>query len=201
MGPRPRGFCAAPSPLRFAAGFHSEGVRTNHYGLGSPPEEKDASSQTHFRPILAACLVPIATTAALLACGAGTELSPAPVNPTPPAVLTPPGTSVTPDELQERYGIHVSLIAITAAGGLIDVRLKVTDASGAIQIFNPGSPPVLMAIERGVEIVLPAAPATEQPESGQTYFFLYPSTRGALRPGSTVTLAFGDLGIDCQVAP
>lgn len=76
----------------------------------------------------------------------------------PMAEVAPPGDSTTapvakprqqlapPSATESRYGIQITQIGLTAAGGLVDFRFKVLDAAKARQLLgDPANAPVLIA--------------------------------------------------------
>jgi hypothetical protein len=108
---------------------------------------------------------------------------------------------VTAAELEERFGIQMTLLAVTAGGGLIDIRFRISDAAKAADLFKPENLPTVIVPGRGVTIKPPDAPDPGQLIDGQVYFLLYPNSGGAVRAGSKVLLAFGDVGLEYQAAP
>jgi hypothetical protein len=103
-------------------------------------------------------------------------------------------STITGEELISTYGIRVRLIGITAAGGLIDVRLKVLDKDkAAILLKNPDNFPELLA-ENGTLIKVPVESTQEMPlEDDGIVFLLFPNTGGVVTPGSPVKIRFGDI--------
>lgn len=102
---------------------------------------------------------------------------------------------LTAGELESQYGLRVHLVALTAAGGLIDVRLKVLDAAKATPLLeSAGFKPELIVKESGT--VLKTQDTSQQDiklEDGQMYFILLPNSGHALDRGSEAILKFGDL--------
>jgi hypothetical protein len=100
--------------------------------------------------------------------------------------------------LESKYGLHVSLIALTAAGGKIDLRLKMVDAAKARLLLQDSKNfPVLVAAN-GVVLSIPK---DEKPENvdfkdNSNLFLLFPNTGGAIQPGAPVTLLFGDSALE-----
>lgn len=102
--------------------------------------------------------------------------------------LPPP----TADE--SRYGVQVAQVGMAAAGGLVDLRLKVLDAAKATKLLgNPANVPVLIAGD---------APPLQPPHhalrgarysNGLVFYILYPNVRNAVAPGTEITVAMGDV--------
>jgi hypothetical protein len=104
--------------------------------------------------------------------------------------------------LEERYGVRITLVAVTAAGGLVDLRYQVIDAEKAAQVFGEGArAPTLIAEDSGVTLPNPQeAPGETQPEAGQTYYVLYPNVESSVKPGTPVTVVIGDIRVEHLVA-
>ena len=104
--------------------------------------------------------------------------------------------------LEERYGIRITLVAVTAGGGLVDLRYQVTDAAKAAQVLGPGAvAPTLIAEDSGKTLPAPQqAPEEARPETGQTYFILYPNAENSVKPGAAVTVVIGDVRVEHLIA-
>lgn len=122
------------------------------------------------------------------------------------AASVPPGGSAAPQLAatrsqlppptadESRYGIQVAQIGMAAAGGLVDLRLKVLDASKASKLLgNPATVPMLIAGD-GPPLHPPHnAMRGAKFGNGVIYYILYPNTRGAIKPGVDVMVAMGDV--------
>jgi hypothetical protein len=108
------------------------------------------------------------------------------------------GVTITQSALEENYGVHVQLVAVTAAGGLVDLRLQITDAEKA-QAFLSDSVN-LPALRVGDDVILrtddTAALQDIQIEKGKSIFYLYPNSGNTLKPGDPVNIVFGDLQVE-----
>jgi hypothetical protein len=99
-----------------------------------------------------------------------------------------------PSEDETRYGLQVAQVGMTAGGGLVDLRLKVLDAAKASKLLgNPANAPMLIA---------GSSPPLQPPHhafrgaklgDGLVLFVLYPNVRGAVRHGTEVVVALGDV--------
>lgn len=96
--------------------------------------------------------------------------------------------------LRERWGIELTLVGVSAAGGMIDVRYKVVDTEKAKQMVgDPKNTISLIAERSGVELTTKTALVPlEQVEQGRIYFLLFPNVRNAIETGDKVTLVIGD---------
>lgn len=105
--------------------------------------------------------------------------------------------SISSEELISNYGFRVRLIGVTAAGGLVDVRFKVLDKEkAAVLLNNPEYFPELRA-EDGTLIKVPVESIQEMHlEDDGIVFMLFPNTGGAVTPGSSVNIRFGDIVLE-----
>jgi len=108
-------------------------------------------------------------------------------------------TTITQIALEEDYGVRVQLVAVTAAGGLVDLRLQVTDA-GKAQAFLSDSAN-LPALRVGEDDLIlhtddTAALQDIQIEKGKSLFYLYPNSSNILKPGDPVNIIFGNLQVE-----
>jgi hypothetical protein len=124
--------------------------------------------------------------------------------PAPAASSTVPAassaTAITAQGLEDRWGVHVYLLAITAHGGFIDFRLLVTDPAKAARIFEDDKNLPLLIVERTGTVLKSALQksATLQFETGRAYGSLYPNSRGELKTGDMVSVVIGDLKLEHQ---
>lgn len=108
-------------------------------------------------------------------------------------------TAVSADGLAAHYGIDVNLVAVTAAGGLVELRYQVVDPDKAAPlIHDPDAAPTLVAEDSGKTLVMSAPPHRHGGELklGGTYFFLLANAHNALEPGGLVTLVVGDVRLE-----
>jgi hypothetical protein len=99
-----------------------------------------------------------------------------------------------PTEIELRYGIQVTQVGMAAAGGLVDLRLKILDAAKARKILgDPANTPVLISGDAP-----PLAPPHHALHGvklgdGIVYNILYPNVRSTVKAGSEVVVAMGDV--------
>ena len=108
-------------------------------------------------------------------------------------------TLVTTKGMAARYGIDVTLVAVTAAGGLIDFRYQVVDPDKANQVIhNLDLYPKLIVEDTGEMLALRSLPHSHNRvlELGGTYFFLLPNAHNAVHAGSSLTLVIGDARLE-----
>jgi hypothetical protein len=100
------------------------------------------------------------------------------------------------------YGIDIKLIAVTAAGGLIDFRYQVTDPDKANAIIHDLNLfPKLIVEDTGETLALRSLPHSHKAmlELGGSYFFLLPNAHNAVHPGTLLTLVIGDARLEHYV--
>lgn len=103
-------------------------------------------------------------------------------------------TAVSRSEMAAREGVDVNLVAVTAAGGLIELRLQVVDPDKAYDVIHETDQrPVIVSEETGETLTM-AAPSHHhgELELGGQYFFLLANAHSAVRAGTDVTLVIGD---------
>ncbi len=105
---------------------------------------------------------------------------------------------VSQSVFEEKYGLQVSLIAVTAAGGKIDFRLKVLDAAKAQNLFKDKKNFPVLLTENGSVMQIPEE---EKPENlafgdNSNLLLLFPNSNGSIHAGSAVTLRFGDASLE-----
>jgi hypothetical protein len=113
-------------------------------------------------------------------------------------VGSPAASVVTQQTLQEQYGLGVNLVAVTAAGGMVDLRLKITDSQKAKALL--GDQANFPALRASNGVVLQAAQdIASQPikfENGGNIFVLYPNGQNSVKSGDPVTIVFGDIQVE-----
>jgi hypothetical protein len=106
---------------------------------------------------------------------------------------------VTEDGMAARYGIDVTLVAVTAAGGLIELRYQVVDPDKAARIVHDAALAPALVVEATGETLRMAAPPHHHGAElrlGGTYFFLMANAHNAIHRGDEVTLVVGDARLE-----
>jgi hypothetical protein len=104
--------------------------------------------------------------------------------------------------LESRYGIRVVLVAVTAEGGLVDVRFTVTDQAKATAVLGEhGAMPALF-VEASGAVLSTSHPMAHKISllQGGSYFLLYPNAAGAVQPGTPVSIVVDDVRLASIVA-
>lgn len=115
---------------------------------------------------------------------------------------TPTGPSITAhiseSTLESQYGMRVNLIAVTGAGGFVDVRIKIVDGEKAKLLL--GDVKNFPGLLTSMNVVLNAPADTKSQEihydNGGTMFIMYPNSGNAVRQGEPVNILFGDMALD-----
>jgi hypothetical protein len=115
-----------------------------------------------------------------------------------PVSLPPSTTTISQSVLEQKYGLRVNLIGVTAVGGMVDLRLKMIDGEKAKLLLTDAKNFPALFSKTG--ITLNTDPDTKsQPiafGSGNNLFLMYPNSGNAVTPGSPVTILFGDIALE-----
>jgi len=116
------------------------------------------------------------------------------------AASLPQGTVVISQGiLEEKYGVRVNLIAVTAAGGLVDVRLKFVDAEKAKSLLqDPKNFPTLWIAESSRTLNVPEDTKAQEIkfENDGNLFLMFPNASDVVKPGTPVTITFGNIQVE-----
>ena len=110
-----------------------------------------------------------------------------------------PKTVISAQTLEEQYGLRVNLIAVTAAGGLVDLRLKIVDAEKAKQLLQDKKNfPALFIPDENVTLNVPEDTKGEEIEfvDESNIFLMYPNAGNVTKRGTMVTVIFGDIALE-----
>jgi len=103
---------------------------------------------------------------------------------------------------EERFGLAVTLVAVTASGGIVDVRFKVLDvdkARGTLQ--DDKNMPVLNVEGSNITAMMRDTAIQDQDlQVGMVYYILYGNPQGMVKPGTPVSVAIGDLALEPIIA-
>ena len=113
------------------------------------------------------------------------------------SVSKPTSAIPTSAEIEQRWGVRLSQVGVTAEGGLIDFRFIVLDPDKALAMVQDVKNVPILVNSTG-QVVNSAAMMSQKHvmNAGTTYFFLYRNTQGAISPGSRISVVFGDLRLD-----
>jgi hypothetical protein len=106
------------------------------------------------------------------------------------------------EEIEEKYGIRFTYLALSANGGLVDLRYRVVDAEKAKNFgHDRETAPMLVAEDSGKTLETTIMGFhNHRVEPSHVYYVLYRNTGNAIRPGEKVTIAIGDLTLSHVLA-
>jgi hypothetical protein len=114
------------------------------------------------------------------------------------AVPAQPARFAAMHELEERYGIRITLIGVTAAGGMVDFRFRVLDANKAIALTKDHAlMPVLNVQNTDTRLAMPGNGMHSMTmQNGKVYYILFGNPKGEVKPGTPISVAFGDMQLE-----
>lgn len=116
-----------------------------------------------------------------------------------PASASPAVSIISRKMLEEKYGLRLDLLAVTAAGGMVDLRLKMLDAGKArLLLQDKQNFPALLAGSKNVRLSVDEDTRSQEikfEENGGLYL-MFPNSGNAVTPGSAVTVVFGSLQLE-----
>ena len=110
-----------------------------------------------------------------------------------------PTPTVSQNELESKYGLRVNLIAVTAAGGLVDVRMKLVDAEKAkLLLSDKNNFPSLWIEDKQVSIALSDEVISQEItfENDASLYLMFPNAGNAVQIGTAVTIRFGEISLE-----
>ncbi len=107
------------------------------------------------------------------------------------------GPAISISELEGQYGVHLYLLAVTAGGGMVDLRLNVVDAQKASLLFQDKSDfPQLILTDPGVILIAADDSQSLDLKTGETLYAVYSNINGTIKTGDKVTIKFGDIHLE-----
>jgi len=100
---------------------------------------------------------------------------------------------------EQKWGIQVTSLHLSANGYMVDFRYKVVDPEKAATLGDPKAKPYLVDQATGARLLVPRSPkvgplrqSTENLTAGKVYFTLFSNRNKAVKAGSKVTVVIGD---------
>jgi hypothetical protein len=124
-----------------------------------------------------------------------------PLNPVSGAGGISSGTSAVESAerpLEERWGIRILGMKLTAGGFMLDFRFLVEDAVKAASLFSGSTVPYLLDPVTGAEFMIPSPPkvgrlrTTRSPENGRVYWMFFANPGRFIGRGDRVTVVAGE---------
>jgi hypothetical protein len=115
-----------------------------------------------------------------------------------PSVPTQAVASISQSTLEQTYGLRVNLVAVTAAGGLVDVRLKIVNGNKAKTLLGDQKNFPSLLTDNGT-ILRASKDFTEQEikfENDNNLFIMFSNPQNLVKPGSPITILFGDTALE-----
>ena len=99
---------------------------------------------------------------------------------------------------EEKTGVRVVRVAVTAGGGMIDLRYQVIDPDKALIVHDKENPPAIVDEATGQAINRPWMDHSRVRElhAAVTYPLLLMNAGGVIKRGSTVTVVMGEARLE-----
>jgi len=116
-----------------------------------------------------------------------------------PASLPEGTVTISQSVLEEKYGLHVNLVAVTAAGGMVDLRLKILDGEKARMLLQDSRNfPALYVGDGDITLNAPQDTTLQEIkfEDGGNLFLMYPNSGSAVTHGTAINVLFGNIALE-----
>jgi hypothetical protein len=99
---------------------------------------------------------------------------------------------------QDEFGVRFDLVAVTASGGLVDLRFTVVDEAKARNLFHDmASSPALLVESTGAVLRMRKGMGhTLSLLTGGRYFVLFSNSGGVVQAGTEVSVAIDDVRLE-----
>jgi hypothetical protein len=162
--------------------------------LGLPSIQDGQTLHRGLYLIAAALIVCFAIPPARGAAQENMTLAPAKIAPVAaPKIPAKDDKPISAASFEKRYGIRVTLVAVTGGGGLVDFRFKVLDSEKAKQLIPDAHHlPALIAADSGQKLVATHRMMNNiRLQNGIVCFLLYPNVNNSIKTGTSVLPEFG----------
>jgi hypothetical protein len=107
-------------------------------------------------------------------------------------------SSVGKQGLEQLTGVTITQVAVTGAGGLVDLRFEVLDPALATKIHDPSTPPAVIDERTGLVVhdLFMNHAHSGAFHAGETYYFIFINPRNWIHRGSKVTVLLGDTAVE-----
>jgi hypothetical protein len=95
-------------------------------------------------------------------------------------------------------GVKITQVAVTGAGGLVDLRFEVVDPELAAAIHDASTPPAVVDERTGLVVhdLFMGHAHTGAFKAGVTYYFVFINGRNWIHRGSKVTVLLGNAAVE-----
>jgi hypothetical protein len=110
---------------------------------------------------------------------------------------------VSADVMAEEFGIRVDLVAVTAAGGVVDVRFTVLDPEKAGHLLHDDASMPTLIVENNDSVIRIRSIHRHNDLTTlerSSYFILYPNPGGFVQGGSEVSVVIDGLRLEHLIA-
>ena len=106
--------------------------------------------------------------------------------------------SISQAAFEEKTGVRITRVVLTAGGGMIDLRYLVIDPEKALMIHDSENPPAIMDEATGKIFDTPWMNHSHSGEyqAGVTYYTILMNSGGVLAKGSQVTVILGGVRLE-----
>jgi len=101
------------------------------------------------------------------------------------------------ESMEEKWGIQIVGIRLSAAGYMLDFRYHVLDPEKAAALFDRKTKPYLIDQASGAKFMVPSPPkvgplrTSDPPQADRTYFILFANPGKYVKQGNEVTVVIG----------
>jgi hypothetical protein len=105
---------------------------------------------------------------------------------------------VSSQGLAAQSGVQITQVAVTGAGGLVDLRFEVVDPNLAAAIHDPATPPAVIDERTGLVVhnLLMDHAHSGAFKTGVTYYYVFLNDRNWLQRHSLVTVLLGNAAVE-----
>jgi hypothetical protein len=96
-------------------------------------------------------------------------------------------------DLESKYGLRVSLVAVSMMDGVVDVRLKIIDPEKAKMLLMDQA---ALLVDQKILVLAPHMHSHARLKQDKIHFIFFPTTNGQIHAGSEVSLVFGAVRVE-----
>jgi len=96
-------------------------------------------------------------------------------------------------DLESKYGLRVSLVAVSMMDGVVDVRLKIIDPEKARMLLADQA---ALLVDQKILVLAPHMHSHARLKQDKIHFIFFSTTNGQIHTGSEVSLVFGPVRVE-----
>ena len=112
--------------------------------------------------------------------------------------------TITSSPIEEKYGVIIHGISLSAGGYMLDFRYTVTDPERSKPFFDKATAPYLIDNVSGAKMKVPSPAKVGplrtsgglMPEKDRRYFIIFANPGAFIKKGNKVTIVIGDIKIE-----